>query len=155
MKQGVMRALVGFVFLVGISRPCFAVPPSLTGYWVTGKNEAVTQIYSCGVNLLCGEFVGFPMDHASDAMPETWNNQAQCHFVFIRDLRDEGDTWKGTIINPQSGNNYSAAVKLVSPNQLKLRGYLLLQIFGASRLWSRYQGPPPPADCRMSPHSLG
>jgi uncharacterized protein (DUF2147 family) len=154
MKQRVTRALAGFFILAGLSSPGFAAPLSVIGYWSTGRNEAVTQIYSCGDNLLCGELVGFPMDHASNPMPKTWDDQPQCHFVFIRYLRDEGDFWKGTIINPRSGNDYGADVQLAPPNQLKLRGYLLMEAFGATRFWTRYGGPPPPADCRMLPGSL-
>jgi len=155
MKQRVKSVLASLFILAGISSPGFAAPPGLIGYWATGQNQAVTQIYGCGDNLLCGELVGFPMDHASDAMPETWNHQPQCHFVFIRYLRDQGDSWEGTIINPRSGNNYGVAVGLISPNQLRLRGYVLLQLLGATRFWTRYDGPPPPADCRMAAHSLG
>jgi uncharacterized protein (DUF2147 family) len=155
MQQRFTRALTGLLIFAGISSPSFAAPPTLIGYWATGKNQAVMQIYSCGDNLLCGELVGFPMDHASDAMPTTWNHQPQCHFVFIRYLRDHGGSWKGTIINPRSGNNYGTEVRLVSPNQLRLRGYVLLQMLGATRFWTRYDGPPPPADCRMAAHSLG
>jgi uncharacterized protein (DUF2147 family) len=155
MKQRLMRALAALLLLAGISSPAFAAPPNLTGYWDTGTNQAVTQIYPCGDNLLCGELVGFPMDHPTDPMPETWNHQPQCHFVFIRYLQNAGDSWNGTIINPRSGNNYGVAVQLASPDQLKLRGYILFQMLGATRLWNRYNGPPPPADCRMAPHSLG
>ena len=155
MKQCVTDALLGLLFLISTSLPGFAAPPSLIGYWSTGTNQAVTQIYSCGDNLLCGELVGFPMDHASDPMPTTWDHQPQCHFVLIRYLRKQQDSWEGTIINPRSGNGYGADVRLVSPDQLRLRGYVFLQILGASRFWTRYDGPPPPADCRMAPHSLG
>jgi len=154
MQQRVMRALASLLVFAGLSAPAFADPPNLIGYWSTGRNQAVTQIYSCGADLLCGELVGFPMDHASDPMPETWDHQPQCHFVFIRYLKDEGDSWKGTIINPRSGNNYGVAIQLVSPDQLKLRGFVLLQLLGATRFWTRYDGPPPPEDCRMPPHSL-
>jgi hypothetical protein len=77
MQPRVTRALTSLLISAGISSPNFAAPPNLIGYWATGKNQAVTQIYSCGNNLLCGELVGFPMDHASDAMPKTWNHQPQ------------------------------------------------------------------------------
>lgn len=148
-------AFAALLMVMSLSPPGFAAPHDLTGYWTTGKNQAVTQIYSCGADLLCGELVGFPMDHASDAMPQTWDHQPQCHFVFIRYLQDDGDDWKGSIINPRSGNNYGVEVGLVSPNQLRLRGYVLFSVFGATRFWSRYDGPPPPADCRMPAGSLG
>lgn len=155
MKQRVTRALASLLLFAGISSPGFAAPADLTGYWSTGTNQAVTQIYSCGDDQLCGELVGFPMDHASDPMPLTWNHQPQCHFVFIRYLREHGDSWKGTIINPRNGNSYGADVRLVSPNQLRLRGYVLFEMLGATRFWNRYAGPPPPADCRMAANSLG
>ena len=32
---------------------------------------------------------------------------------------------------------------------------VLLQMLGATRFWTRYDGPTPPADCRMAAHSLG
>ena len=155
MKQRVARVLAGLLIFAGMASPGFAQSPGLIGYWSTGKNQAVTQIYSCGENLLCGELVGFPMDHPSDAMPRTWDHQPQCHFVFIRYLRNDGDAWKGTIINPRNGNDYGAEVKLVSPDQLSLRGFVLLEMLGATRFWTRYEGPPPPADCRMAPNALG
>ncbi len=43
----------------------------------------------------------------------------------------------------------------MSPDRLRLRGYFLLPMLGATRFWTRYDGPPPPADCRMDPHALG
>ena len=154
MKQRVTRALASSIILIGMSSAGFAAPSNLIGYWATGKNQAVTQIYGCGDGLLCGELVGFPMDHASDEMPRTWNHQPQCHFVFIRYLRAHGDSWRGTIINPRSGNNYGVDIRVSAPNLLRLRGYVLLQMLGATRFWTRYNGPPPPADCRMAADSL-
>ncbi len=154
MKQRVFGALTVVLFLAGRALPGFAASPGLIGYWETGKNQSVTQIYSCGADLLCGELVGFPMDHASDAMPQTWDHQPQCHFVFIRYLHVQGDAWQGTIINPHTGRSYGAEVSQVAPDELKLRGFVLLPLLGATRLWSRYAGPPPPADCRMAPGSL-
>jgi uncharacterized protein (DUF2147 family) len=154
MKQRVIRILVLVLIFSGVSSPSFASPPDLIGYWTTGPDQAVTQIYSCGNNLLCGELVGFPMDHASDPMPMTWNHEPQCHFVFIRYLHSQGNFWTGTIINPKSGNHFGVEVRLISENRLKLRGYVLLQMLGSTRFWTRYDGLPPPADCRMPPHSL-
>jgi uncharacterized protein (DUF2147 family) len=159
MKQRVACALIGLLFLGGTSSPGFAMSgfgmsSSLIGFWSTGANQAVTQIYGCGDNQLCGELAGFPMDHPSDPMPKTWDDRPQCHFVFIRYLSDDGDSWQGTIVNPQSGHSYGAEVQLVPPNQLKLRGFLLVPALGATRIWTRYAGPPPPDDCRMPAGSL-
>ena len=145
---------LGLLALAALARPAAAAPPDPTGLWSTGKDQAVVQIYHCGTNTLCGALVGFPIDHPGDALPQTWNHKSQCRFVFIRDLHPRTRAWMGSIINPQSGHQYSAKIRLISQNQLRLRGYFLLPVLGATRFWSRYEGPPPPADCRMPAHSL-
>ena len=75
--------------------------------------------------------------------------------VFISGLRPRTRAWFGSIANPQNGHHYSAKIRLMSPDRLRLRGYFLLPMLGATRFWTRYEGPPPPADCRMGPHALG
>lgn len=146
---------LGLLAFTALARPAVAAPPDPTGLWVTGKDEAVVQIYSCGENTLCGALVGFPIDHPGDALPQTWDHRSQCRFVFIRGLHPRTRAWMGSIINPQSGHSYSAKVRLMDHDNLRLRGYFLLPMLGATRFWTRYQGPTPPADCRMPAHSLG
>jgi uncharacterized protein (DUF2147 family) len=149
-----LTVFLGLSLMVAGLRPAAAAPPDPSGYWVTGKGEGVVQIYSCGPNTLCGALVGFQIDHPTDPTPQTWDHRSQCRFVFIRDLHPRTRAWMGSIINPQSGHGYSAKVRLLSADQLRLRGYFLLPMLGATRFWSRYTGPTPPADCRMPPHSL-
>ncbi|GAB0112829.1 DUF2147 domain-containing protein [Acidisoma sp. C75] len=132
-----------------------AAPADPTGYWITGPNQGLVQIYSCGPNTLCGALVGFPLDHPSDPVPKTWNKLSQCRYVFIQGLHPRTRAWKGSITDPQSGRSYDVKIRLLSPQELWLRGYLLLPILGATRYWKRYEGPLPGADCRMPPHSLG
>jgi Uncharacterized protein conserved in bacteria (DUF2147) len=121
----------------------------------TGKDQAVVQIYSCRKDVLFGALVGFPMNHANDPMPETWNHQSQCRFVFVRNLRPREYSWLGTIIDPRNGQSYSVEVRITAPDRLRLRGYVLLKMLGSTRFWTHYNGPLPSADCRMPPHSLG
>ena len=81
MKQRVTRALAGFIILIGMSSAGFAAPSNLIGYWATGKNQAVTQIYGCGDGLLCGELVGFPMKcrgHGTISLNATSSLSATC-----------------------------------------------------------------------------
>jgi uncharacterized protein (DUF2147 family) len=155
MKWEFMYAGSGFLILASVWTPSLAAPPDPIGYWITGKNQAVVQIYRCRQDVLCGALVGFPMDHANEPMPETWNHQSQCRFVFVRYMRPREYSWVGTIVNPRNGQSYSVAVRMTAPDQLRLRGYVLLETLGSTRFWTRYNGPPPPANCRMPPHSLG
>jgi uncharacterized protein (DUF2147 family) len=154
MKWEFIYAGSGFLIFASLWTPSMAAPPDPIGYWITGKNQAVVQIYRCRQDVLCGALVGFPMDHANEPMPETWNHQSQCRFVFVRNLLPREYSWVGTIINPRNGQSYSVAMRITG-DQLRLRGYVLLETLGSTRFWTRYNGPPPPADCRMSPHSLG
>lgn len=151
----IFSASLVLLALIALARPAAAAPPDPTGLWSTGKDQAVVQIYSCGDKTLCGALVGFPMDHPGDQVPQTWNHRSQCRFVFIRGLHPRTRAWMGSIVNPQSGHSYSAKVRLMDPGNLRLRGYFLLPMLGATRFWTRYDGPPPPADCRMPAHSLG
>lgn len=155
MRSTLALPVLGLLLLLAGLRPAAAAPPDPTGYWVTGRDEAVVQIYHCGPDTVCGALVGFPIDHPGDAPPVTWNHQPQCRFVFIRDLHPRTRAWFGKIINPQSGHTYGAKIRLMSQDQLRLRGYFLLPALGSTRFWTRYQGPPPPPDCRLPAHSLG
>jgi uncharacterized protein (DUF2147 family) len=132
----------------------WAAPPDPSGFWSTGPNQAVVQIYTCGADTLCGALVGFALQPA-EPTPHLWNGASQCRFAFISGLHPRKRAWFGHITDPQNGQRYSAKVRLMSQDRLRLRGYFLLPMLGATRFWTRYEGPTPPADCRMAPHALG
>lgn len=51
---------------------------------------------------------------------------------------DGEDQWAGgKIYDPESGSTYSAKITLKDPTTLKLRGYVLVPLFGRSELWTR------------------
>lgn len=54
-------------------------------------------------------------------------------------LKRDGDEWDGgTILDPDSGNVYSAKLHLVDGGQkLEVRGYLGISLFGRSQTWVR------------------
>jgi uncharacterized protein (DUF2147 family) len=144
-------SLIALVLGSAVAR---AAPPDPSGFWSTGPNQAVVQIYTCGADTLCGALVGFALN-ATDPTPHTWNGASQCRFVFITNLHPRTRAWFGGIIDPQNGHHFGAKIRLMSPDRLRLRGYFLLPMLGSTRFWARYEGPPPPADCRLGPHALG
>ncbi|MCB8880300.1 DUF2147 domain-containing protein [Acidisoma cellulosilytica] len=150
----ILAVFFGLLLLAAGQGRALAAPPDPSGYWVTGKGEGVVQIYPCGGDARCGALVGFQIDHPQDPTPQTWDHHSQCRFVFIVNLHPRTRAWMGSIIDPKSGHHYSAKVRVMSANQLRLRGYFLLPMLGATRFWTRYTGPTPPADCRMPPNSL-
>ncbi len=48
------------------------------------------------------------------------------------------DEWKGgTVYDPKSGNTYRGKLTLVSPNELDLRGFIGIPLFGRTTIWTR------------------
>jgi len=59
--------------------------------------------------------------------------------MVINGLKRDGDQWDGgTILDPGSGNVYSAKLRLIDGGQkLEVRGYLGISLFGRSQTWVR------------------
>ena len=54
-------------------------------------------------------------------------------FVF-----DGDDTWEdGTIYDPREGKTYSCKMSLDGTNNLSIRGYMGISLFGRSETWTR------------------
>jgi len=45
----------------------------------------------------------------------------------------------GSILDPESGSTYDCLIELVSPDVLKLRGYIGMPAFGRTQYWTRSQ----------------
>jgi uncharacterized protein (DUF2147 family) len=54
-------------------------------------------------------------------------------FVRKSETRWEG----GTIYDPKSGNTYSCSMELEGPEQIKVRGFIGVSLFGRTEYWSR------------------
>ena len=51
---------------------------------------------------------------------------------------DDENKWDdGNIYDPKSGNEYSGTMTLTSKNNLNLRGYVGIPLFGRTSNWSR------------------
>jgi hypothetical protein len=70
----------------------------------------------------------------------------------LLDMKPARDRWEGQVYNSQDGNTYSASIKLVNPDTLRLEG-CVLSIFCGSQSWTRVpsQVRPGQADVRSAP----
>jgi uncharacterized protein (DUF2147 family) len=158
----------GFILLMAVLGPVSVAPkadaqnaPSATawrvpgaydpaGLWRTANGNAVVQIAPCGQDL-CGQIVGLVVG-PNAPMPTDWTGAPQCGLTIFRTAPrvDDGQVvaWSGTILDPRNGSQYRARIKLSPPDQLELRGYIGLPIFGSTQTWSPYRGAVP-ADCRL------
>lgn len=127
----------------------------ILGLWNNEERDGVVEIFKCGEKY-CGRIVWAkePTYPADDTMGRTGqsrlddNNpdpdlrtrpiiglQIMSGFVF-----DGDNGWKqGTVYDPKNGRTYSGKVTLVSPDELRLRGYVLFSLFGRTTVWTRLE----------------
>lgn len=124
------------------------LPPAPVGFWLSQDHDGVFEIMRCGRSL-CGRLIGI---RYSGAMPTDNLGHPQCGLMMLTGfVRSENDPrrWNGRILDPRHGNSYHAQIWSPEPGLLKLRGYLLLPLFGVTQRWTRFFGAIGPA-CHLS-----
>ncbi len=124
---------------------------SIKGYWLSENEKAVIEVYKKDKKFF-GKIVWLRKQHTGEVPnPLDINNfdkelqkrkliglNLLSGFVF----KDE-EYQDGEVYDPESGNTYSAYLKLENPNKLKLRGYVGISLFGRTSYWSRQKGKKP------------
>jgi len=116
------------------------------GFWLVENQGAIVEIVHCG-GRACGNIVWMrePLDDNDQPKIDRNNTDEElrrrplCGIALIRKFRDAGSgVWTGgSIYSPRDGQTYSASMELRDNGTLKLRGFLLLPIFGQSQVWTR------------------
>lgn len=58
--------------------------------------------------------------------------------VIMWGFKPDGAEWSGgTIMDPESGTTYSCSVKVVSKDELEVRGYVGISLLGRTQHWKR------------------
>lgn len=130
-----------------------ASPDDILGVWDNQEKDGKIEIFKCGEKY-CGRIVwlkepNYPLD-SKEGMPGTpkldhKNPDPELRKVptmglrIMHDFTFSDDTvWKGgKVYDPKSGNTYSGKMTLVSPTQLKLRGFIGISLFGRTDVWTR------------------
>jgi len=152
-KNGSMSVI--FVCMVlAIATAAFAAnPDDILGVWDNQEKDAKIEIFKCGEKF-CGKIVwlkepNYPPD-SKEGIPGTpkLDHKNPKHELtkvpviglqIVHDFTFSGDNaWKaGKVYDPKSGNTYSGKMTLVSPAQLKLRGFIGISLFGRTDVWTR------------------
>ena len=116
------------------------------GFWLVENQRAIIEIVPCG-DRACGNIVWLlePLDDTGQPkidhnnIDEELRRRPLCGIALIGKFRNTGSgIWSGgSIYSPRDGQTYSAAMELGDDNTLKLRGYLLLPLFGQTQVWTR------------------
>lgn len=117
------------------------------GYWLTENGKAIVEFAPCGAET-CGKMVWIsdPRDAAGKLKVDTHNSDDSkrgrplCGLTLLGGLKDRGDAQNGWIYNPRNGSTYAVNVEALSAKQLKVRGFVGIQLFGSSQIWTRVSG---------------
>ncbi|NHO31109.1 DUF2147 domain-containing protein [Acetobacter fallax] len=111
------------------------------GYWLSEKHDGVFHVARCG-DAICGTLVGLQYK-PSEPVPVSKDGKSECGLVMLTDFKpmsDDPGRWAGRILDPDTGNVYHAQIWSPHPDVLKLRGYIMIPIFGETQTWTRYAG---------------
>lgn len=125
-----------------------------TGLWLTENGKAIVEFAPCDGQVasplkprVCGQIVwaANPRDAAGNLKRDVNNpdtslrDRALCGLTLVGGLEPDstGKLREGWIYNPRSGSTFGAEAELVSPERLKLRGFLGISLLGKSQVWTR------------------
>jgi uncharacterized protein (DUF2147 family) len=144
-----MRFQIALLLLGLLSPPTFSQDSDrerILGTWLTAGGESKVDIYRCDSVTFCGKIIwlrdplkeGKPV--TDDKNPEdSLKSRPVLGLQILRGFTYAGDRlWSGgKIYDPKSGNDYSAKMTLVDEQNLDLRGYVVIPLFGRTEKWTR------------------
>lgn len=155
MKNAFRVVIFGILFSTAFS--VFADTPSVLGYWrtiddVTGKPKAVINITQASDHRLQGQILkiyprpGYDQNEVCEACHGRLHNQRIVGMFVMNDLQPDPKNQtryvKGNILDPTNGKTYHCNVTLTgNGQQLDVRGYLGIPLFGRSQTWVRVGEP--------------
>ena len=121
------------------------VDAQLTGYWrstdhIDDSEKSIVQIYESN-----GKYFGkidkllpaATITHCTGCKGEL-QNKSLVGMVIMTDLVKKGNSAvDGKILDPATGKFYSCNIELVSPNELKVTGYVGFSWMGKEMIWKR------------------
>jgi uncharacterized protein (DUF2147 family) len=134
---------------VFFAQPSFASDLSPAGRWVSiddkdGKPRSVIEITDVAGALQAKvvQIYDRPGDnpgHLCKKCDGDLKDKPVLGMMIMAGLKHDGEVWDGgTILDPDSGNTYSAKLHVIDGGQkLEVRGYLGISLFGRSQTWVR------------------
>jgi len=124
-------------------------PEDVLGLWLTAKSESKIEIFKSDSVTYAGRIVWLKEPNDEDGKPKVDKKNSEdslktrpvLGLMIMRGFTYDGDNeWSGgKIYDPKSGNDYSAKFKLVDHNNMELRGYVVIPLFGRTEEWTRTQ----------------
>lgn len=152
MKRTLSLVLTLLVILAALGAAA-AGKDDILGTWLNEEKDAEILLYDCG-GKICGKiawlkFPEYPAD-SKDGAPGTpkldhRNPDEALRAAPLLGLEivkgmvylEENKWSEGTVYDSKSGKTYSAKFTLVDPDNLDLRGYVGISLFGRTSHWTR------------------
>jgi len=126
-------------------------PFPLVGFWVTPDGNWIEEITPCGSGF-CGQLVGLNKSAKPTALrldahsPDpAKHDRPLCGLLLMgsfKPSKGHAGRWEdGWVYDPQDGETYPGRMWLDGPDRLKVRGYVLIPLFGRSETFRREKGP--------------
>jgi len=142
------KKIFASLLLLSFSAVTFAEkfnPDDIVGYWLTKEERAVIEVYKDGEEF-AGKLVWL-IDLHTGAKKEVLDAENPDKKLQSRSLLGLKNLWGfkfkdgewvgGEIYDPKKGKTYSANMKLVNKDELHLRGYVGVPLFGRTSEWKR------------------
>lgn len=124
--------------------------PSLDGYWMDSHGEVILEVGPCATGK-CAHVAWLRLPNGPDGKPlldyrnsdPVLQKRPVCGLEVITGFTKQPDgTWGGgTVYVSDFGQSFSGYAEILNANQVNVRGYVLLPIFGESEVWSRVTKP--------------
>jgi uncharacterized protein (DUF2147 family) len=127
---------------IAISTTAAQAEPPLTplGRWVTESGNFEVDVSKCG-EALCGTVVKVMANRSmssAGAEMQAADTRPALGMTILSGFRPAGGgEFKGEIYNRENAKNYTATITPAKGDQLLVRGYVLLPIFGKTQVWRR------------------
>lgn len=142
-----MKSITLFFGIAFLSLTTMAQSDAILGDWYNQEKDAVIKITKSEGETFQGQIVWMLNPNDENGLPkvdnlnpdESLQTRPRMGMVMMYDFAFDADNvWDdGEIYDPKSGNTYSGTITLTSENNLDLRGYVGLPIFGRTSNWTR------------------
>jgi len=111
----------------------------ILGIWITPEQDSI-QIYKTGERYFGKPFVQpgmAPRLDRNNPDPAKRNRLLADVMILENFIYEDGEWSKGKIYDPKNGKTYSCIIQLRGDNEIIIRGYVGISLFGRSETWKR------------------
>lgn len=133
------------LFANSLPGPLYSTPDDIIGVWKNGSGKGHIEIFKNG-NKYYGKITWLTKSTDENGNPkvdrkntdESLRNRPLIGLTMLKDFAyNDGEYAGGRIYNPSDGKEYRAYLKLEDPNNLIVRGFVGISLFGKTDNWKR------------------